>query len=111
MLFFHKQEVVPQTLTAYKWRLPEELSVSLGRSKDGGYIVSVDNVPGCITQAETGQELFAQVNDALYTYFEIPKIYQPYMPIFLPPENLRSELNIHIPEKYLKSKAFVLTAN
>ncbi|MCL4406172.1 MAG: type II toxin-antitoxin system HicB family antitoxin [Patescibacteria group bacterium] len=111
MFFFHKTEVIPQALAAYKWRLPQELQVSLKKSADGGYIAFVDNVPGCVTQAETGQDLFTQVNDALYTYYEIPESYQPYMPIFLPPENVRSELNIHIPEKYLKTNAFVLTAN
>ncbi|HOF50409.1 MAG TPA: type II toxin-antitoxin system HicB family antitoxin [Candidatus Colwellbacteria bacterium] len=111
MFFFHKQEVVPQVLAAYKWRLPTKLQVSLKKSEDGGYIAFVDNVPGCVTQAETGQELFTQVNDALYTYFEIPKDYQPYMPTFFPPENVRAELNIQIPEKYLNTNVLVLTAN
>ncbi len=60
-----------------------KLQISLRRSEDGGYIAFVDNVSGCVTQAETKQELFTQLNDALYTYFEIPKNYQPYMPKLL----------------------------
>lgn len=105
--FFRKKEIISQVLIAYKWRFPEKLEISVNPSKDGGYIAYINNFPGCITQAETGQELFEMVNDALYTYFEIPKEYQPYMPTFFPPEELRNELNIKIPEKYLR-KRFVL---
>lgn len=104
---FRKKEIIPQVLIAYKWRFPEKLEVSISPSKDGGYIIYANNLPGCITQAETGRELFEMVHDAVYTYLEIPQEYQPYMPTFFPPEELREKLNIEIPEKYLR-KEFIL---
>ena len=105
--FFKKEEIIPEVLIAYKWRFPDKISVSVKSSKDGGYIAFIDDLPGCVTQAENGKELFEMVNAALYTYFEIPNHYQPYMPIFFPSEELRKQLNITIPEKYLKD-VFVL---
>ncbi|MBI4836805.1 MAG: type II toxin-antitoxin system HicB family antitoxin [Candidatus Portnoybacteria bacterium] len=100
---FKKDEVIPRSLVAYKWRCPDKIEVSIKPSKDGGYIVYVNDLPGCITQAENGEEIFEMVNDAIYTYLEIPRHYQPYMPIFIPPEELRKQLDIKIPEKYLKN--------
>ena len=99
---FRKEEIIPQALVAYKWRCPDKIEVSIKPSKDGGYIVYMNDLPGCITQAENGEELFEMVHDAIYTYLEIPSHYQPYMPAFFPPEELRKQLNIKIPEKYLK---------
>ena len=105
--FLKKQQIIPQALTAYKWRFPEKIEVSVKSSKDGGYVIFINDLPGCITEAENGREVFEMVNDAIYTYLEIPEQYQPYMPTFFPPEEIRKQLNIEIPEKYLKNN-FVL---
>lgn len=102
MFNIFKEKIVSEALLAYKWRFPEELKVSIKSSKDGGYFASIENLPGCITQAETGKELFEMVNDSVYTYLQIPESYQIYMPAFFPPEDVRKELNIKIPSKYLK---------
>ena len=99
---FKKEEITPQVLMAYKWRFPEELQISLKASQDGGYIAKVENFPGCVTQAETGQELFEMVHDAVFTYLQIPRSYQSYMPTFFPPEQLRQQLGIKIPSQYLQ---------
>jgi predicted RNase H-like HicB family nuclease len=101
--FLKKKKIIPQVLMAYKWRFPEKLEVVIKPSKDGGYVAYVNNVPGCVTQAEKGKELFEMVNDAVYTYFQISQEYQPYMPTFFPPEEIREQLNIKIPEKYLRN--------
>ena len=97
-----KAKVVPEALIAYKGRFPDELEVSIKSSQDGGYIANVYNLPGCITQAETGRQIFEMVNDAVYTYLQIPEDYQIYMPVFFPPESVRKEFGINIPAKYLK---------
>ena len=102
--FLKKKEVIPQVLIAYKWGFKEKIEVTINSSKDGGYIARVNNLSGCITQAENGKELFEMVNDAVYTYFQIPTEYQPYMPTFFPPEEIRKQLNMKIPEKYLQEK-------
>ncbi len=105
--FFQKNEIIPEILVAYKWRCPDKIEVSIQSSKDGGYVAHVNNLPGCMTQGENGEELFEMVNDSVYTYLEIPRHYQPYMPTFFPPEDVRKQLNMKIPDKYLNDK-FVL---
>lgn len=101
---FKKEEITSQATVAYKWRFPEHLQVSIKLSQDGGYIAKIENLPGCITQAETGKELFEMVHDAVYTYLRIPTSYQPYMPTFFPPEELRQKLSIKIPSQYLQGQ-------
>ena len=102
MFNLFRTRVIPEALIAYKGRFPEELEVSIKPSQDRGYIIYVKNLPGCITQAETGQEIFEMVNDAVYTYLQIPESYQLYMPAFFPSESERKEFNINIPAKYLR---------
>ena len=99
--FSSKKEIIPEVLTALRWKFPDGIKVVIKKSEDGGYFAMIENFPGCITQAETGQELFEMVNDAIYTYLDIPPEYIPYLPSFLPPEEKRKELNIKIPENFL----------
>ncbi len=101
MFTLFKKEVVPQVLLAFKWRFPDKITVNIRTSQDGGYIANINNFPGCVTQAENGQELFEMIQDAICTYLEIPEEYKPYMPTFFPPEELRKQLDTEIPEKYL----------
>ena len=60
-------------LIHYQAQLPDSLEVRIGESKDGGYWVKILNLPGCFTQADSGEELFVMVNDAVYTYFDVPE--------------------------------------
>ena len=96
-----KKEIIPEVLTSLRWKIPDGIKVIIKKSEDGGYFAVIENLPGCITQAETGQELFEMVNDAIYTYLDVPPEYIPYLPNFLPPEKVRKELNIKIPENLL----------
>ncbi len=100
--FLFGEKIKPEVVVAYKWKIPDKLDVSIQSSEDGGYFVAVKNFPGCITQAETGKDIFEMVNDALYVYLEIPENYRIYMPIFFPPEEIRKEFNIKIPQKFLE---------
>ena len=99
--FLFGEKIKPEVVAAYKWKIPDELDVSIKLSKDGGYFIAVKNLPGCITQSETGRDIFEMVNDALYTYLKIPANYRIYMPTFFPPEDIRKEFNINIPQKFL----------
>lgn len=107
MFNFLRKKIVPEVLTAYRWRVPDEIEVSVKASKDGGYIAYVKNLQGCVTQGETGEELFEMVNDAVYTYLQVPEEYRLYMPTFFPPEDVRQELGMKIPERFLE-KDFTL---
>ena len=55
--FFSKKEIIPEVLTALRWKFPDKVDVEVKKSKDGGYFAIVKNLPGCVTQAEKGQEL------------------------------------------------------
>lgn len=101
---FHKKDIVPEVLIAYKYKVPDNIDVFIRQSEDGGYVIDIKNLKGCITQAENGKEIFEMVNDALYTYLEIPTHYQPYMPTFFPTENVRKQFNIKIPKEYLEKE-------
>ena len=79
-------------LIHYQSQLPNSIKVKIGKSKDGGYWVKILTLPGCFTQAEDTEELFIMVNDAVYTYFDIPEKYIPYLPKYFPSEKIRKEL-------------------
>ncbi len=104
---FFDREIIQEALLAYKWRFPDKVDVTISRSSDGGYVVEIKNLPGCLTQAEDGRKIFEMVNDAIYTYLKIPQKYYPFMPVFFPSEEVREQFKIEIPAKYL-SKDLVL---
>jgi len=104
------KKIVPEALIAYRSRMPDSLDVKIRESEDGGYWVEIKNIPGCITQADNGEELFSMVNDAVYTFFEIPEEYIPYISSFLPSEETRKKFGIKIPAELL-NKELVLQRN
>lgn len=79
-------------LIGYQAQLPDSIRVQIKESKDGGYWVKILNLEGCLTQAESAEELFIMVNDAVYTYFGIPEKYIPYLPRYFPSEKIRKKL-------------------
>jgi predicted RNase H-like HicB family nuclease len=84
--FLRKKEILPEVLQAINWKLPDTLEVEVKESENGGFYAVVKNIPGCITQADSGQELYEMVNDAVYTHFEIPKEYIPFVRSYIPSE-------------------------
>ena len=86
-----KQDQEINTLRAL---FPQEISVKVERSKDGGFVAVINTFPGCITQADSFSELIEMVNDAVRTYFEIPEQYTSYMPTYLPPVKVAQELDV-----------------
>ena len=82
--------VKKQTIEVNKLRglFPRGITVHVNRSMDGGFVATIKTFPGCVTQADSFSELIDMVNDAVRTYFEIPKKYLPHMPTYLPPPKL-----------------------
>ena len=76
---FKKREILPEVLYALRSKLPDHLDVEISSIEDGYYLAKVKNAPGCITQAKNPQELFLMVNDAVYTYFDVPEQYKPFV--------------------------------
>ena len=96
--FFRKKEILPEVLQAINWKLPDSLDVEIKESENGGFYAVIKNIPGCITQADSGQELYEMVNDAVHTYFEIPKAYIPFVRSYIPDEDVRKRFDIKINE-------------
>jgi predicted RNase H-like HicB family nuclease len=67
-----------------KGLLPGELTVDIKPSKDGGLICEIKTFPGCFTQGENLFALMEMIDDAVYTYLEIPKKYISLMPGYNP---------------------------
>ncbi len=62
-----------QNIREIRERFPSILSVDVNRSRDGGFTAEVSTFSGCYTEAESFTGLVDMVNDAVKTYFEIPK--------------------------------------
>lgn len=83
-----------------KYKLPDKLKVQVIKSKNGGLTAIVADYPGCITYADSPSELIETLNDAILTYFEVPR-----------KEALRADF-VYVPQKQLTvSKKPVDTRN
>jgi len=56
-----------------KYNLPDKLRVQVIKSKNGGLTAILADHPGCITYADSPSELIESLNDAILTYFEVPR--------------------------------------
>ncbi|MBI4580037.1 MAG: type II toxin-antitoxin system HicB family antitoxin [Planctomycetes bacterium] len=45
-------------------------TVILERESDGGYVVSVPALPGCVSQGDTREEALANIREAIDLYLE-----------------------------------------
>lgn len=77
-----------QEIDRLRAQFPKELRVHIERSQNGKFIAEVLNFKGCITEADTFVDLIGMVNDAVYTYFEIPQRFLSSMPSYVPPANI-----------------------
>ncbi len=50
-----------------------EYTVIFEPAEEGGYVVSVPALPGCITQGETFEEAIAMIKDAMEGYLAVLK--------------------------------------
>lgn len=101
MFTIFRKRIIPEVLLSYKIKLPDKISVVIKNIGDDYYFVRITDLQDCVTQAKA-EEIFEMVNDAIYTYFEIPQEYQPFVQTYIPPENIRKELKIKIPEGELE---------
>lgn len=56
-----------------KYNLPEKLELEVNLTKDGYFVLTSKDLPGLITEAKDGKELIEMFNDAVLTYFDVPK--------------------------------------
>src|SRR5215207_9460176 len=56
-----------------QYRLPESLNLDFKFSQKGWFVVTSPDLPGFVTEAKSKDELIEMVNDAVLTYFDVPK--------------------------------------
>jgi hypothetical protein len=77
-------------------KLPSKAQVAVIHSKDGGFCAEIKIGKEVLkTQAETFPELIGMVNDAIYTYFEIPTKYLSCVPTYIPPIDVPRKFNLY----------------
>ncbi len=67
-----------------KGLLPNELVIDIRPSKDDGLVFEIKTFPGCFTQGENLFNLMEMINEAVYTYMDIPQKYTSHMPRYNP---------------------------
>jgi predicted RNase H-like HicB family nuclease len=82
-----------QLISELRRRFPYAISVRVRRSADGGFVADFTDFPGLCTEAETFSELIDMVNDAVWTYFEVPGKYRSFMPNYIPPLRVAQDLD------------------
>lgn len=90
-------------ISRFRSLFPGKVEVSAARAEEGGFVAEIITYPGCYTEGETFSELLFMINDCLYTYFNIPEKYVPYMPEYLAPMSLAERLGIAPKRGILKS--------
>jgi predicted RNase H-like HicB family nuclease len=88
-----------------KGLFPDELTVYVRASEDGGLVCEIKTFPGCFTQGENLFELVQMINDAVYTYLDIPQKYLAYMPNYSPSVKMAHDFGgLPLPKKNIRLK-------
>lgn len=56
-----------------EYQMPETINFSLRVTPSGWFVVTMPDHPGLVTQANSHQGLMEMVNDAVLTYYDVPK--------------------------------------
>lgn len=67
-----RQPLMPHQIRA-KYGIPEKIDYKIRLTKDGWFVVTSPQYPGLITQGRNGEEILDMVNDAILTYFNVPR--------------------------------------
>jgi len=56
-----------------QYNIPDELSIKIRFTDDGYFVLTSDELPGLITEAKDGRELIKMFNEAVLSYYDVPK--------------------------------------
>ena len=56
-----------------KYNLPSRVDVLVTKTPEGSFMATFPKLPGCLTEADDIVDLLYQVNDAIFTYFDISR--------------------------------------
>jgi len=89
-------------------KIPEKISVLVKKGESGSLLATLPEFD-VFTEADDLNHLFFQVNDLIYTYFDVPKKYQSKIS-FIPPIKVRQEL-VKIAEEKTSKKESTFRVN
>ena len=86
-----------------KYNLPSKVKVVANKTEEGTYIATFPELPGCLTEADDAVDLLYQVNDALFTYFDVSrKDLKDIDFLYSPPPSFLRELQKREPKPQVK---------
>ncbi|MDP3057333.1 MAG: hypothetical protein Q8N37_02315 [bacterium] len=56
-----------------KYNIPDKFNLTVELTVDGFFVLTSEELPGLITEAKDGKELIKMFNDAVLTYYDVPK--------------------------------------
>lgn len=56
-----------------KYNIPNKFNVAVDLTADGFFVLTCEELPGLVTEAKDGKELIKMFNDAVLTYYDVPK--------------------------------------
>lgn len=90
-LFYIFDKPSIEEIAAYQHKIPRDIMVAHVIDKDTGkYVARISEVDGkvvkgaILTEAKNANELVEMVNDAVFTYLDIPERIRPSLPRMLP---------------------------
>lgn len=74
--------------------LPRKLSVKIYRAEEGGFWAKILELPGCNTQGEDFLDLVSMINDAVFTWFNVPQKMRKTLGYYMPhiPDDVRRKM-------------------
>lgn len=81
-------------LKFYKNKLPKTLIAYIYKTKEGGFWAKIKELPNCYSQAKNFPELMEMINDAIFTYLDIPVKFRGKIGYYVPKrilEKIKSE--------------------
>jgi len=56
-----------------KYAIPDKIDHKVRLTDDGWFVITAPDFPGLITQGRNGKEILDMFNDAVLTYFNVPR--------------------------------------
>ena len=94
-------------INKFRALFPSKIKVNIMRSENGDFVAQINIFKGLFTEGSNFSELIEMVNDAVKTYYEVPKKFIPFMPDYVPPLRVAQLLNV-FPVTKVKERAVFL---
>lgn len=69
--FFYPAKSAEEIKKTYN--IPDKFNLHIRFTNDGYFILTCEELPGLITEAKNGKELIKMFNDAVLTYYDVPR--------------------------------------